>query len=364
VQCNYPTSLIRLIATDGFNTTIAVSPAFTVYCRAPAAHITTPRDGAVFVHSEEIMLRGRASDPEEGTLPGTGLTWTVPPFGIVGAGPELALPGLPPGIYDVVLSASDQQGLTGSAQVQIEVVAARLAGDSDKDGDVDLDDLSQLVDPCLAGPNVTRVEGCEPFDIDQDWDVDLKDFAAVQRAFTGGPPPVVTLAQLPDQDELWDSDLDPDPIYGMQLMADNFVASQPMTISALRWWGGYSYATEFPSTDDFTIRIFENTDSLPGTLLWENHPGDNVARTATGRIVTSLAGDLPEFAYQAWFSSPFSPEPGHMYWLVICDDTAGSPTTWGWETSHAGDLQLCVRHDEGPWHFHTSSYDLAFELLE
>jgi hypothetical protein len=66
-------------------------------------------------------------------------------------------------------------------------------GDSEPDGDVDLDDYALLHD-CLGGPEATPAPGgsgaaaydCRrAFDFDQDEDVDLLDFARFQQAVTG-----------------------------------------------------------------------------------------------------------------------------------------------------------------------------------
>ena len=69
-----------------------------------------------------------------------------------------------------------------------------MRGDSDADGDVDLDDYD-VFSGCLFGPGVSpapTAPGPTPehclvvFDFDTDSDVDLADFAAFQEAFTGG----------------------------------------------------------------------------------------------------------------------------------------------------------------------------------
>jgi hypothetical protein len=61
----------------------------------------------------------------------------------------------------------------------------RDKGDVDVDGDVDLDDYPLWGD-CMTGPHTEWLEpGCQVFDFNGDGDVDLRDFAAFQRAFTG-----------------------------------------------------------------------------------------------------------------------------------------------------------------------------------
>jgi hypothetical protein len=58
-------------------------------------------------------------------------------------------------------------------------------GESDFDGDVDLDDAASLHD-CLTGPgDFDRLCDCRFLDIDHDRDVDLGDFVLFQRNYTG-----------------------------------------------------------------------------------------------------------------------------------------------------------------------------------
>jgi len=67
-----------------------------------------------------------------------------------------------------------------------------LPGDTDADGDVDLDDYTVFA-ACLAGPNVTPSPTAPPsvatclaaFDAEADGDVDAQDFASFQLRFTG-----------------------------------------------------------------------------------------------------------------------------------------------------------------------------------
>lgn len=74
-------------------------------------------------------------------------------------------------------------GMVGSITVIV-------AGDVDRDTDVDLDDYASIA-PCLNGPNASDpLPKCSAkqqaqADIDRDGDVDLRDIAILQRAFTG-----------------------------------------------------------------------------------------------------------------------------------------------------------------------------------
>ncbi len=60
-------------------------------------------------------------------------------------------------------------------------------GDYDCDGDVDLGDYGEFRS-CLAGPTDEMGSGCDVFDADGDSRIDLVDWNALQRAFTGSWP--------------------------------------------------------------------------------------------------------------------------------------------------------------------------------
>ena len=61
----------------------------------------------------------------------------------------------------------------------------RVTGDADGDGDVDWADFAAFVD-YMAGPFVEpQLTGWRFFDVDIDSDVDLRDLAVWQNAFTG-----------------------------------------------------------------------------------------------------------------------------------------------------------------------------------
>jgi hypothetical protein len=57
-----------------------------------------------------------------------------------------------------------------------------VSGDTDGDGDVDLDDFASFPS-CMEGPEVNVDTNCQKFDFDEDLDVDLTDFALFQSYF-------------------------------------------------------------------------------------------------------------------------------------------------------------------------------------
>jgi hypothetical protein len=87
-------------------------------------------------------------------------------------------------IRHVRLTITDP-GIDDYARIpEFEVYAASPFGDFDEDGDVDWDDALMFMF-CMQGPDDAYVPGhaCTRGDADDDWDLDLADFAAFQQAF-------------------------------------------------------------------------------------------------------------------------------------------------------------------------------------
>ncbi len=175
-----PTSLVRVIATDGYNTSRDDSDLFFVTPNPPQVSISSPKDGSTFNPGEMISFQGRAQDEEDEDIPEEKMVWTYDgnPFG---TGSELQAV-LPEGTHEVALTAVDSDGQQGSASLSITVIPY-CEGDFDNDGDVDGLDLSVFsadfgrTDCC--GPNAETCEG----DFDQDCDVDGLDLSVFAADF-------------------------------------------------------------------------------------------------------------------------------------------------------------------------------------
>lgn len=113
-------SLIRVIASDGYNTTAATSAPFTVPNRKPVVTITAPAPGGVLPAGKTVTLAGSAMDVEEGGLSGAALKWTLNGEPAT-AGQSVNVGALPSGDYTAQLTATDGQGASGSASVSFSV---------------------------------------------------------------------------------------------------------------------------------------------------------------------------------------------------------------------------------------------------
>jgi hypothetical protein len=94
-----------------------------------------------------------------------------------------------------IIAWAQDQAVSGPAEVHQSAEQAwpfeplPALGDWDNDGDADLDDFAEF-DTCLSGPgSPPPSQRClDTFDADQDTDVDVEDYAAVQRELPASSP--------------------------------------------------------------------------------------------------------------------------------------------------------------------------------
>ena len=120
----------RVVVRNGTSSATSAEATLTVTTdRRPTASIAAPSVGATYAGGDVITYSGAASDPEDGTLPGSALTWRVdfhhadhthpflPP--VTGSGGTFTIPTgghLDSNVfYRVHLSAVDSAGLVGTA---------------------------------------------------------------------------------------------------------------------------------------------------------------------------------------------------------------------------------------------------------
>jgi hypothetical protein len=117
---------ITLTVTDaaGLTNSKTVQVSVLAQNQAPTATITAPAAGASVTQGTAVAFAGTGSDPEDGTLTGTSLTWTSSLNGTIGTGTSFSVSNLSVGSHVITLSAKDAQGLTTTATRSITVAAA------------------------------------------------------------------------------------------------------------------------------------------------------------------------------------------------------------------------------------------------
>ncbi len=121
-------ALIRVIATDGFNSTQAQSAAtFTVPPRGPQALISSPDNNHIYVGDQVISLNGMGLDIEDGLLASSRLSWSSNLNGFLGTGSSLPINAstLLEGTHTITLTATDSTALVGSSSINIQVFRTR-----------------------------------------------------------------------------------------------------------------------------------------------------------------------------------------------------------------------------------------------
>jgi hypothetical protein len=114
-------ALIRVAASDGYNTGTATSKPFTVSNHKPEVFILTPAPGENTPAGQSAQLRGAAMDAEDGSLSGSALKWTVDGQA-TGSGEQVEVSGLAPGNHPVILSARDSLSQTTTAQATLTIL--------------------------------------------------------------------------------------------------------------------------------------------------------------------------------------------------------------------------------------------------
>jgi hypothetical protein len=114
-------AMVRVLASDGFNTGVATSPNFVVTGKPPRAEILAPSDGTIIGEGDRIVLRGTAWDLEDGLLNPGDLSWYSDRDGLLGTGRRLEVTTLSPGTHEVTLQAQDSDGQFGTAVIAIQV---------------------------------------------------------------------------------------------------------------------------------------------------------------------------------------------------------------------------------------------------
>jgi hypothetical protein len=112
---------IRVLASDGLNTSTVDSGVLVVATKMPWVSILTPHDGVVLQPGQPVHLSGIAQDREDGPLDGAALTWTLDDSTAIGTGTQLTLFSPPTGWHEITLTADDNTGSKASTSVSVFV---------------------------------------------------------------------------------------------------------------------------------------------------------------------------------------------------------------------------------------------------
>lgn len=122
---NGSSGLIRVWASDGYNTGMALSQPLIVSPKVPEAHILHPNTVQWAEAGEVAPLRGAGYDAEDGTLADGALSWTVANYAM-GHGRRQLAAGFAPGSYPVTLQATDSSNRVATDQSTLNVAALAI----------------------------------------------------------------------------------------------------------------------------------------------------------------------------------------------------------------------------------------------
>jgi hypothetical protein len=119
---------LRIIVSDGVRTTSATSEtAVRVPNRAPVAWIDSPAVPTSFPLGGRITLSGAGQDKEDRAMPDEQLAWSSSIDGALGTGPEIMTRGLSVGRHTIRLTATDADGATAEASIELVVDGSVVA---------------------------------------------------------------------------------------------------------------------------------------------------------------------------------------------------------------------------------------------
>jgi hypothetical protein len=108
---------VRVLATDGLNTTEVESPSFVVAPHAPVVLIAPGSVPSSVLQGTPLLLEARGSDLEEGALPADAFRWTSSLDGELGQGQTIYAENLSQGTHTIRVVAADASGMEGSDEV-------------------------------------------------------------------------------------------------------------------------------------------------------------------------------------------------------------------------------------------------------
>ena len=122
-------AFVRVMASDGFNTTSADSASFQVANKPPLVFIHSPVNNAVISSTEKLILSGGAQDLQDGELTAaSSLSWKLDTESL-GTGPDLIVPAgsLSPGNHVISLTAQNSADQSATASVTVTVARPPVA---------------------------------------------------------------------------------------------------------------------------------------------------------------------------------------------------------------------------------------------
>jgi len=164
-----------------------------------------------------------------------------------------------------------------------------------------------------------------------------------------------------------------------QIVADDWLCTNPLPLVAVRWWGAYiNTALEPTASRNLTFEIVLHNNVPAGGTYKYSTPTDPISGYWFENVLTEedFYAVLPAYAgqparniyeYNAYLPVPFDQVEGTIYWIDIeysVVNSNGAYNTWEWitTTSPWEDKAVYSQFHTGPWTEFTC-HNMAFELM-
>ncbi|MBX3354627.1 MAG: hypothetical protein KF724_02890 [Phycisphaeraceae bacterium] len=139
--------LLRLLVSDGFNTSVAERPIESLFMQLnpPDVHILSP-NADTYWRGASVVLHASGWDLEDEYLPGSAFSWWSDRDGPLGVGRLLTTRSLSPGDHQISVIGIDSDGMTTTRVIAITISPRSIpTADIDGNGLVDGADLAMLL---------------------------------------------------------------------------------------------------------------------------------------------------------------------------------------------------------------------------
>ena len=112
---------LRVQASDGFNSAVAVTGPFEIPSHAPSIILDSPTAPVSVAQGAPLLLQAQASDLEDGPLTGESISWTSDRDGTLGSGAWIVVESLSVGTHVITAMATDSSGQSTTVTVNVVV---------------------------------------------------------------------------------------------------------------------------------------------------------------------------------------------------------------------------------------------------
>jgi hypothetical protein len=114
-------AMMRVLVTDGVNTSQDATGPFTVTTKAPIVFVAGPEDGSGVLPEAPVLFTASGYDPEDGPMEGDVFSWSSDLDGELGSGEEIFVSQLSLGWHEITVTATDSDENTATDTIRLYV---------------------------------------------------------------------------------------------------------------------------------------------------------------------------------------------------------------------------------------------------